>query len=64
MRIVPMVRRDRSETLAEIDKGKDGNFKVANQYSEAREVEVEQRDRERKPLAEMAARSPRAAQQL
>ena len=40
MRIVPMVRQDRSETLAEIDDGQDGIFEVADQYSEVTVVEV------------------------
>ena len=64
MRIVPMVRQDRSETLAEIDDGQDGIFEVADQYSEVTVVEVGQSDRNEKPLAEMAARSQRSAQQL
>ena len=64
MRIVPMVRQDRSETLAEIDDGQDGIFEVADQYSEVTVVEVGQSDCNEKPLAEMAARSQRSAQQL
>ncbi|MFL2502206.1 MAG: hypothetical protein ACJ0Q1_04730 [Luminiphilus sp.] len=62
MRIVPTVRQDRSETLADIDDGKDGIFQVADQYSEVTEVELRQSDRNQKPLAETAARSPRDAQ--
>ena len=64
MRIVPMVRQDRSETLAEIDDGQDEIFEVADQHSEVTVVEVGQSDRNEKPLAEMAARLPRSAQQL
>ena len=64
MRIVPMVRQDRSETLAKIDNGKGGVFEVADQHSEVTEVEVRQSDCNQKPLSEMAARSPRSAQQL
>ena len=64
MRIVPMVRQDRSETLAKIDNGKGGVFEVADQHSEVTEVEVRQSDCNQKPLSEMAARSPRAGQQL
>lgn len=64
MRIVPMVRQDRSETLAEIDDEQDGIFEVADQYSEVTVVEVGQSDRNEKPLAEMAARSQQGAQQL
>ena len=64
MRIVPMVRQDRPETLAKIDNGKGGVFEVADQHSEVTEVEVRQSDCNQKPLSEMAARSPRAGQQL